>query len=82
VTNAVAHDGKRERRLGLTETDQLAFGACSRREALRADVERLEQVGLSGTVLSHDEHDAGGKLEVEGAIGAVVPKRDAADDQR
>ena len=59
VTDTVARDGKRKRRLGLTETDQLALRARTRRETLRPDVKRLEQVRLPRPVLTDDEHDPG-----------------------
>jgi hypothetical protein len=42
----------------------------------------FEQVRLAGPVLADDEHDAGQEVELEGGIGAVVPERDALDDQR
>jgi hypothetical protein len=45
-------------------------------------VQRLEQVRLPHTVLADDEHDPRREVEVENAIGAEIPERDAADDQR
>ena len=81
MTNAVAGNGQRECGFALAEANQVALDARAGREALRADVERLEQVRLAGAVLADDEDDPGGELEIEGAVRAVVPERDAADDQ-
>ena len=81
MSHAVAGDREREGGLALAEMDQVALDTGAGREALRADVERLEQVRLAGAVLADDEDDPGGELEIEGAVRAVVPERDAADDQ-
>jgi hypothetical protein len=81
VSHAVTGNGERECGLALAEADQVALDAGAGREALRADVERLEQIRLAGSVLADDEDDSGGELEIEGAVRAVVPERDAADDQ-
>ena len=81
MSHAVAGDREREGGLVLAEMDQVALDTGAGREALRADVERLEQVRLAGAVLADDEDDPGGELEIEGAVRAVVPERDAADDQ-
>src|SRR5215203_2874274 len=65
----------------VCSSDLLAVAACPRREALRPEVERLEQVGLAGAVRAHREHDAGLELQVERGVRADVPKRDLRDDQ-
>ena len=49
----------------LAEADQLRIVSRARREALRRDVQRLEQVRLAGTVTADDEHDAGVEPELE-----------------
>ena len=41
------------------EADQLRVAAGARREPLRADVERLEEVRLPGAVRAVKEHDSG-----------------------
>jgi hypothetical protein len=81
VSHAVADNGERECGFALAEADQVTLDAGAGREALRADVERLEQVRLAGAVLADDEDDPRGELELECAVRAVVPERDAADDQ-
>jgi hypothetical protein len=55
----VPDDLQPKRRRGLAKSNQLAVCARPRREPLRADVERLEQVRLAGTVLADDEDDPG-----------------------
>ena len=81
MSHAVTGNGECEGSLALAEADQVALDARAWRKALRADMERLEQIRLAGAVLTDDEYDPGGELEVEGAVRAVVPERDAADDQ-
>jgi hypothetical protein len=61
--------------------DQLRVGARARREALGADVERLEQVRLAGAVRTGEEDDTGPELQLEPRIGAEVAERDPVDDQ-
>jgi hypothetical protein len=65
----------------LTEADELRIGAGPRREPLRPDVQRLEQVGLPRTVRSDDEHQPRFQVEVETSVRPNVPKRDRFDDQ-
>ena len=65
----------------FAETNELCIGACPRREALRADVQRLEQIGLPRSVRSDDQQQAGLELEVKSGVRANVPKRDSVDDQ-
>ena len=65
----------------LAEADQLRVLARARREALRRDVQRLEQVRLADAVRPDDEHDAGRERELERRVRAVVAKRDVLDDQ-
>ena len=81
MPHAVPCDRECKRGLALAEADQVALDAGAGREALRPDVERLEQVRLAGAVFADDEDDPRGELEIEGAVRAVVPERDAADDQ-
>jgi hypothetical protein len=73
---------ERDRRRLVAEADQVAVGPRSRREALRADVQRLEQVRLAGAVLADDEYDARRERELQLRVGAVTAERDAVDDQR
>jgi hypothetical protein len=82
VPHALAHEPQRDGGLGGAEADQLPVGARPRREALRRHVQRLEQVRLAGAVLADDEHDSAGEPELESGVRAVVPERDALDDQR
>ena len=49
----------------LAEADQLRVLARARREPLRHDVQRLEQVRLADTVAADDEHDPRLECEVE-----------------
>ena len=65
----------------LAEADQLRVGARARREALRADVQRLEQVRLAGAVRPDDEHEPRLEVEVEPGVRAEVAERDVRDDQ-
>jgi len=58
VGHALTDERQCERGLGLPEPDQVALGARPRREALRPDVQRLEQVRLPRPVLTDDEDDA------------------------
>jgi hypothetical protein len=44
-------------------------------------VQRLEQVGLAGAVLTDDEYEARPEGQVEGRVRAIVPERDPLDDQ-
>jgi hypothetical protein len=71
-----AHAG----RLG-SEADQLRVVARSRRESLRADVERLEEIRLACAVRPRDEHDPGLELELEACVRAEVALRDFAGDE-
>jgi hypothetical protein len=59
VRHVVPDEVQPKRRRGLAKSDQLAVCACTRREPLRADVERFEQVRLTGAVLADDEDDPG-----------------------
>jgi hypothetical protein len=81
VLDLAAGGLERDERRVLAEADQLAVGARARREALRAEVQRLEQVRLAGTVLPNYEDDSGSEVEVERRVGAVVSERDVPDDQ-
>ena len=66
---------------GRAEADELRVGPGPRREALRADVQRLEQVRLPGAVRPGHEHEARLEVELEPRVGAEVPERDPRDDQ-
>ena len=65
----------------FAEANELRIGACPRREALRADMQRLEQIRLPRSVRSDDQQQAGLELEVKSGVRANVPKRDSVDDQ-
>jgi hypothetical protein len=81
VLDVVPGHTQRDRRATLAESDQLRVRPRSRREALRADVQRLEQVRLAGAVLTDEEDDAGSQVEIEPGVRAVVRERDVPDDQ-
>jgi hypothetical protein len=81
VRDLVSVDLERDEGAALAEADQLPVGAGPGREALRADVERLEQVRLAGAVLADDEDDARPEVELEPLVRPVVAERDALDDQ-
>ena len=53
----------------------------ARREALRREVQRLEQVRLADTVSADDQHDPGREVEVERRVRPVLAERYAIDDQ-
>jgi hypothetical protein len=55
--------------------------ARARREALRRDVERLEQVRLARAVAADDEDDPGREVEVERGIRPVLAERYVIADQ-
>jgi hypothetical protein len=57
----------------LAEADQLCIGASARREALRTDVQRLEQVRLAGAVRPNDENQSRLEVEVETRVRPDVP---------
>jgi hypothetical protein len=59
----------------------LAVVARARREALRREVERLEQIGLANAVAADDENDPGREVEVERRIRPIPTERYAIDDQ-
>jgi hypothetical protein len=66
---------------GRAEADELLVGTRARREALRADVERFEQVRLAGAVRPGDEDEPGLQPELEAFVAAEVSERDVPDDQ-
>jgi hypothetical protein len=66
---------------GGAEPDELLVGPRPGREALGADVERLEQVRLAGPVRARDEDDPGLQCELEPFVGAEVAEGDRSDDQ-
>jgi hypothetical protein len=63
------------------EADELRVVAAPRREALRADVQRLEQVRLARPVLTDGEHEPGLEAQLERGVGAVVAERERLNDQ-
>jgi hypothetical protein len=48
---------------------------------LRAEVQRLEQVGLAGAVRTDDENESRLEIEIETRVRADVAQRDRLDDQ-
>ena len=73
---------QRDPRRVAPEADQLRVGARPRREALRADVQRLEQVRLAGAVRPDHEHEP--RLAARGRAARTSGSRvseTAADDQ-
>jgi hypothetical protein len=68
-------------RSGLAEADQLRVVARARREALRRDVQCLEQVRLAGAVPADNENDAALDCEVELRIRPVLTERYVIADQ-
>ena len=63
------------------EADHLHVSAGARREPLRPDVQRLEEVRLPGTVRPVQQDDTRHELELERRVRAEVAERDLADDQ-
>ena len=66
---------------GRALADQLHVGARAGREALRADVQRLEEVRLAGAVRPRDENEPRLERELEPGIRPEVAERDLGDDQ-
>src|SRR3954454_1243232 len=64
-----------------SEADQVRIAARPGREALRADMQRLEQVRLAGAVWTDDEHEPRFQLELEPSVRAEICERDPGDDQ-
>ena len=77
--------GPRARQLdsrGLrAEANELRIVAASRRETLRSDVDRLEQIRLARAVPADGQQEPGGQLQLERRVRAVVAERDFPDDQ-
>jgi hypothetical protein len=63
------------------EADELRVRPRARREALRPDVQGLEQVRLSRSVGPDGEYEPRLEVQLERRIRAEVAKRDRADDQ-
>ena len=59
------------------EADELGIVPASRREALRPDVDRLEQVRLARAVPADGQHEPGGQLQLERRVRAEVAERDS-----
>ena len=64
-----------------TKTDQAGVVAGPGREALRTDVQRLEQIRLAGPVRPDDKYEARLQLELEPSVRAEISQRDLVDDQ-
>ena len=64
----------------LTKANKLGVGTRTRGEALRADVQRLEQVRLPRPVRTDHEHETGLETEVEPGVRPNVPEGDRVDD--
>ena len=64
----------------LAESNELGVGTGARREALRADVQRLEQVRLPCAVGANYEHKTRLEIEVEASVRPDVSERDRLDD--
>ena len=75
---AAAHGDPRRR---LAEADQLRVLPRPRREALRRDVERLEQVRLPDPVRPNREDEPRPQREVEPLVRPEVAERDVLGDQ-
>src|SRR5439155_12011452 len=58
----------------LAKADKLRVGTCTRREALRTDVQRLEQIRLTGSIRSDHEHQPWLEVEVEPRVRPDVPE--------
>ena len=76
-----ARAAQRDAALPLPEAHELCVRSRSRREALRADVQRFEQVRLPRAVRPDSEHEPRLQVEVEARVRANVAKRDSVDDQ-
>src|SRR6266508_2803496 len=63
------------------EAHDLRIAARARGEALRSDVQSLEEVRLACPVWTRDEHHAGLELQFQPGIRAKVAERDLANDQ-
>jgi hypothetical protein len=81
----VAHgepvDSERDERGCVTGADHARVAPRARREALRAEMDRLEEVRLTRTVLTRDEDDARGEAQIERRVRAEAPERDVRDVQ-
>jgi hypothetical protein len=64
-----------------TEADDLRVAPRARRETLRPDVQRFQEVRLAGTVSACDEDDAGLERQLELTVGPEVSECEVADDQ-
>jgi hypothetical protein len=63
------------------EPDELRIRARPRREALCPYVQRLEQVGLPGTVWAGDQDKPRLEPQIELRVGTKIAKRECGDDQ-
>jgi class 3 adenylate cyclase len=65
---------KRDPRRVLAESDHLRIRARARRETLRADVERLQQVRLARAVRADGQDETRLEVEIEPRVRADVPE--------
>ena len=65
----------------LAEPNQLRIRPCPGREALRRDMEALEQIRLAGAVRSDRQDEPLTQAELEARVRAVVAERELLDDQ-
>jgi len=79
--STIAGAGQRDPGGRGADPDELLVGARPGREALRAQMQRFEQVRLAGTVRAGDEHEARLQPELQPFVGAEVAKGDCSDDQ-
>jgi hypothetical protein len=63
----------------LPEADQLRVLPCPRREPLRADVQRLEQVRFADAVRADREDDPVRERQVERRVRPVLAERELVD---
>jgi hypothetical protein len=65
----------------LPEADQLCVRPSPRREALRRDVQRLQQVGLADAVRTDGENEPRLERDVEPLVRPVLREMKRLDDQ-
>jgi hypothetical protein len=78
---AGARAGQLDSRGLRAEANELGIVPAARREALRPDVDRLEQIRLARAVAADGQQEPGRQLQLERRIRAVVAERDFPDDQ-
>src|SRR5262249_54714682 len=68
-------------REALAEPDQVRVASCARREPLRRDMQRLEQVRLADAIRADGEHEPWAKPELEPRVRPEAPELQRCDDQ-